>query len=181
MFSRRNLLSSLATLVPSYFLLSPKTVENKQKFFHKKNEITILGDGHYSVKDKSGTRRYYFCGMLHRVDGPSVIDLDGTHEWYKMGEYHREDGPAITGPYGESWIQNGLYHREDGPAVTRPDGSYGWYKNGEPHRIGGPALNAVHIGQQTWCENGITIKMKLRDGSFQYYNKDKNQFELHGA
>lgn len=38
---------------------------------------------------------YYWCGDLHREDGPAIERIDGEKSWYWAGECHREDGPAV--------------------------------------------------------------------------------------
>ena len=36
--------------------------------------------------DKSGTKRWYLNGKLHREDGPAVEEADGTKEYYLNGK-----------------------------------------------------------------------------------------------
>ena len=57
-----------------------------------------------------GTKVWWLCGKLHRVDGPAVEGADGTKQWFVDGKRHRVDGPAVE------W--------EDGPKRWYVDGSF---------------------------------------------------------
>lgn len=46
---------------------------------------------------------HYVNGILHRVDGPTIIWQDGQKEWYQNGKLHRINGPAIIEPDGKQW------------------------------------------------------------------------------
>jgi hypothetical protein len=58
--------------------------------------------------DKYGDKRWYFNGMLHRVDGPAAEYANGTKYWCLNGQCHREDGPAIECANGDKfWYYQG--------------------------------------------------------------------------
>jgi phage terminase Nu1 subunit (DNA packaging protein) len=81
--------------------------------------------------DKSGTKRWYIDGKLHREDGPAIEYADGDKYWYFKRKRHREDGPAIEWANGDRyWYIHGKLHREDGPALERAGGYEAWYING---------------------------------------------------
>jgi hypothetical protein len=55
-------------------------------------------------------------------------DKSGNKRWYLDGKLHREDGPAIDYANGDKvWCLNGQLHREDGPAVKYADSYKAWY------------------------------------------------------
>lgn len=60
---------------------------------------------------KSGTRRWYKHGQLHKDnDLPAIIFADGIKIWYKDGEIHRDNGPAVIWPNGScAWYKNGKH------------------------------------------------------------------------
>ena len=56
-----------------------------------------------------GTKRWYYNGELHRVDGPAIEYVGGSKEWYQDGKRHREDGPAVEWSNGKKewfWCGN---------------------------------------------------------------------------
>ena len=42
--------------------------------------------------NRSGTRRWFLNGVIHRENGPAVEYASGSKAWYLNGELHREDG-----------------------------------------------------------------------------------------
>ena len=57
---------------------------------------------------ESGTKEWWFNGVLHREDGPAVEYVNGSKEWFLNGKCHREDGPAMEYSDGHnSWFLNG--------------------------------------------------------------------------
>ena len=51
-------------------------------------------DNNPSIIYSKGTKVWYKNGLLHRINGPSVIDLD-KQKWYFNGKLHNPNGPAI--------------------------------------------------------------------------------------
>lgn len=158
MFSRRGLLSALAGAIPGLWLLKPKESKSCHALSRRSEILTMLGDSHYCVEDTNGTKKYYFCHLLHRTDGPAIEFCNGNREWLIYGEHHREDGPAIIcekDQHGkgkiEFWCKNDQYHRLDGPAVIDANGRREWWVDGKKHRIDGPAIETDYL-QQWWVD-----------------------------
>lgn len=50
----------------------------------------------YEVTRYSRSGIFYYChGLLHRINGPSLITNDKDMHWCQYGTSHRMDGPAI--------------------------------------------------------------------------------------
>lgn len=91
-------------------------------------------------KDKEKTS-YYFCNLLHRLDGPAIVYENGDKRWYKYGLLHRVGGPAVISDDKEEWWVDGKSHQENVPAVKSSYGNKHWYIDGERH-----------------CDEGTTIE-----------------------
>jgi hypothetical protein len=98
---------------------------------------------HYTYCDKFKDRRQWkLNGMLHRIDGPTIIWRNGNEYWYKYNRYHRNilpDGTAepsisctnVTGTRYNVWYVDGKKHRIDGPAYMDSSGLHEYYIDGE--------------------------------------------------
>lgn len=194
MFSRRRLLGAL-TLIPSVLGLRAKPIYSTTDhgyvpdtehnlpivLTHRNEKITMLGDHCYCVEDKEGTKKYYFCHLLHRHGFPAIIKANGEEEWYLNGERHRIDGPAVihqaknsdgSSNKGEYWYRHGKSHREDGPACTYEDGHKEWRIDGQHHREDGPAMILCN-GTKRWYQND---KLHRVDGpAIEEVGKDRDQ------
>jgi hypothetical protein len=81
---------------------------------------------------KSGEKRWFLNGQLHRKRGPAVLLANGEQSWYLHGSLHRLDGPAlIYADGGKEWWSFGREHRLDGPAIERNGCAKEWWINGE--------------------------------------------------
>lgn len=95
-------------------------------------------------------------GLIHRVDGPSIVWRDGTEEWFDRGFRSRERLPAVMCADGTlEWHFAGAtadppvsrdfmlryntgrhqffnsFYREVGPSVITPDGTRIWGEGGQ--------------------------------------------------
>ena len=122
------------------------TLDGKIKYrraFTVKN-ITILKNHSYTFRNlyhheddypalvyNYGTKRYYYLGSIHRINGPAIIDLD-YEAWVYNDKYHRIGGPARTwsDDGSQEYYEYGTLHRIDGPAIIRGNGFMAWYENG---------------------------------------------------
>jgi len=73
-------------------------------------EVTKVVEYGYIAYYRKGTRTF------HREDGPAAIWTSGRQEWYFCGRLHRDDGPAVMyydddGPL-EWWLDGMPYSRE---------------------------------------------------------------------
>lgn len=73
-------------------------------------------------EDKSGNKRWYIAGKLHRIDGPAVEYANGSKAWYLAGRLHRVDGPAIE------WVSGGVGWYLDGKLLTKEE----WFNSLSP-------------------------------------------------
>jgi hypothetical protein len=118
-------------------------------------------DGLPAVITEGGDKYWYFKGIRHRLEGPTIERADGYTEWCTNGSLHRINGPAVscamTGSY--EWWRHGKRHRDnDLPAVKRVwrVGVYTceWWVNGIRHRDNGPAVESPDGYNEIWI-NGI--------------------------
>ena len=129
-------------------------------------------DDQPAIVDNDGSKRYYYLGKVHRINGPAYIvyELEAEsgeikkekilkirHEaWFYENKCHRIDGPARSWHDGfKEYYENGKLHRIGGPARSG-HGSEEYYEYGKLHRINGPAI--IHSnGYTAWYENGVKL------------------------
>lgn len=163
MFSRRNLLGSLA-FIPSCFFLKPALSNETSTFTGEWDldgkRLILLPNHCHLYEYKNGRKEYFFCDLKHREDGPAVeYFVEGESricrkEWWFKGKRHRIGGPAIDESRIQEWWVDGQLHRLDGPAMTRPFGYEAWAKNGKWHREGGPAVTWANKAAEYWYRDG---------------------------
>src|ERR1017187_7779284 len=93
------------------------------------------------IEYKSGTKKYYKDGKLHKEDGPAVEFSNGSKKWYRDGLLHNDHGPAVEWVgIGKEWWINGELHRDNNmPAIEDDDGGKSWFIHNKLHRLDGPA------------------------------------------
>lgn len=92
----------------------------------------------YMTERENGTKMYYMYGKIHRVPSyePAIVYSTGTKAWYFLGMLHRDGTPAIEWVCGDRhWFHYGKKHRgtcfsetrSGGPAVEKASGKKRWY------------------------------------------------------
>lgn len=105
-------------------------------------------------------REWWVDGKRHRDDGPAFVNGSNVTQWWVEGKNHRVDGPAVeTSDRRKEWRINGKLHRDDNPAIIRSNGSREWWVDGKLHRLDGPAVEHAD-GRREWYENGVKWKEK---------------------
>lgn len=125
--------------------------ESKEKL---KQNVPLSIQEKFKLVYEDGTEEYYYCGVLHREDGPALKYYSGTTFWYK----------------------NGILHREGGPAAEYNDGGHVWAINGKKHKLDGPAL--VDEKFVMWFINDKQVSeedvQKLKSTEEEYINQVRN-------
>ena len=85
------------------------------------------------LRPKSEKKRVFRGPEWENFSG-FVVYFDGTKRWFFGGKLHKIDGPAIEYANGTKfWYVDGKRHRLDGPAGERSDGTKFWFVDGKQH------------------------------------------------
>lgn len=79
------------------------------------------------IERENGTKIHYHYDKIHKF-APEPVNGTGTKAWYFYGMLHRDGAPAIEWACGDQhWFHYGKKHRLSGPAVEKANGKKRWY------------------------------------------------------
>ena len=119
-------------------MLSPRDLYARAKY------ICSIKTGR--LLDGEGNEHWFFHWKPHRdeAEGPAFIAKSGTKKWYRYGDLHRDGGAAIEwADGGKEFYKLGQRHREDGPAIERVAGENEYWKDGKAWPEGKPVAQKI--------------------------------------